>query len=152
ALVRATALVSARPNPLKPANEIVAAVGLELAAILTRAMAQNPDERYANAAEFRQALRQIGRVGEKDVEYSVHHSQIDSNVAAIEETVLTSSTRVSATGRLGSNALAALFVILLAAFGVFCSYYPWKMPAAAPQRVVLTDAAALPSVERARVD
>jgi serine/threonine protein kinase len=46
ALARATALVSARPNPLKPANEINSAVGLELAEILTRAMAQNPDERY----------------------------------------------------------------------------------------------------------
>src|SRR5206468_9730942 len=49
ALARATALVSARPNPLKPANEIIDAVGVELAAILTRAMAQNPDERYATA-------------------------------------------------------------------------------------------------------
>src|SRR5712671_4375041 len=42
ALARATALVSARPNPLKPANEINEAVGVDLAAILTRAMAQNP--------------------------------------------------------------------------------------------------------------
>src|SRR5216110_1690384 len=57
ALTRAAALVSARPNPLKPANEIIEAVGVELAEILTRAMAQNPDERYATAAEFRQALR-----------------------------------------------------------------------------------------------
>src|SRR5256714_12810823 len=64
AVARATALVSARPNPLKPANEIVEAVGVELAEILTRAMAQNPDERYATAAEFRQALRQIGRISQ----------------------------------------------------------------------------------------
>src|SRR5204863_4079853 len=44
ALTRATALVSARPHPLKPADEIVAAVGVELAGILTRAMAQNPND------------------------------------------------------------------------------------------------------------
>jgi hypothetical protein len=31
-------------------------------------------------------------------------------------------------GRLGSHAIAAMFVILLTAFGVFCSYYPWKIP------------------------
>src|SRR5204863_7143144 len=55
ALTRATALVSARPHPLKPADEIVAAVGVELAGILTRAMAQNPNDRYASAADFREA-------------------------------------------------------------------------------------------------
>src|SRR5437773_6533490 len=61
ALARASALISSQPNPLKPANEIIEAVGAELAAILTRAMAQNPAERYATAAEFRDALRQIAR-------------------------------------------------------------------------------------------
>jgi hypothetical protein len=39
---------------------------------------------------------------------------------------------MSSTGRLGSHAAAAVFVILLAAFGVFCSYYPWKIPATSP--------------------
>src|SRR5213594_161527 len=40
ALVRAAALISEKPNPLKPANEINSAVGPELAAILSKAMAQ----------------------------------------------------------------------------------------------------------------
>jgi serine/threonine protein kinase len=127
ALARATALVSARPNPLRPANEIVEAVGVELAAILTRAMAQNPDERYATAAEFRDALRQIGRVDPAGVDHAVRDSEIGSTVVDNGETII-GSARVSSTGRLGSNAIAALFVILLAAFGVFCSYYPWKIP------------------------
>src|SRR5882762_2717790 len=48
ALTRAAALISAKPNPLKPAHEINSAVGLELAAILSKAMAQNPDQRYAS--------------------------------------------------------------------------------------------------------
>ncbi len=147
ALTRATALVSARPNPLKPANEINEAVGSELAAILTRAMAQNPAERYATAAEFREALRQIGRDDEVDVEYVVRDSEIDSTVVEIDETAMIGGVRGSSTGRLGSHALAALFVILLAAFGVFCSYYPWKIPAAALQPAVLANTATLPSVE-----
>ncbi|MGZ9271234.1 MAG: serine/threonine-protein kinase, partial [Candidatus Binatia bacterium] len=64
ALARAAALVSARPNPLKPANEVNSVVGPELAAILNCAMAQNPDERYASAGEFREALRRVGRIDE----------------------------------------------------------------------------------------
>jgi len=150
ALARATALVSARPNPLKPANEIIAAVGVELAAILTRAMAQNPDERYATAAEFREALRRLGRVEAADVEYVARNSEIDSAVVGIEESALIRSARVSSTKRLGSHAVAAVFVILLTAFGVFCSYYPWKVPPAAPQKVISTNTATLPSVELAR--
>src|SRR3984893_3805048 len=59
ALTRATALVSARPNPLQAANEINSAVGAELTAILSRAMAQNPAERYGSATEFREAIRRI---------------------------------------------------------------------------------------------
>jgi serine/threonine protein kinase len=136
ALARATALVSARPNPLKPANEINKAVGEELSAILTRAMAQNPDERYATAVEFREALRQIGRVGAADVEYVVSHSEIDSTVVGIGETAIIRSARLHSAGSLGSHAVAALFVILLAAFGVFCSYYPWKIPPATIQQSI----------------
>ncbi len=128
ALARATALVSARPNPLKPANEINPAVGLELAEILTRAMAQNPDERYGSATEFREALRQIGRVGASEVEYVAHHAETDSTVVETGDTTIVRSIRLAPTGRLGSHAIAAMFVILLTAFGVFCSYYPWKIP------------------------
>ena len=152
ALVRATALVSARPNPLKPANEIIAAVGVELSAILTRAMAQNPDERYATAAEFREALRQIGRVDAADVEYVERQSDIDSVVMESEQTVIAQSGSLSKSGRLGMHAIAAIFVILLAAFGVFCSYYPWKIPPVAPQKVVSTNTAPLPSVEPERMN
>jgi serine/threonine protein kinase len=136
ALARATALVSARPNPLKPANEINAAVGIELAEVLTRAMAQNPDERYASAADFREALRQVGRVGGADVEYVVHQTEIDSTVMETDEVTIVRSIRLAETRRLGSHAIAAIFVILLAAFGVFCSYYPWKLPPASIQQSV----------------
>lgn len=134
ALTRAAALVSSRPNPLKPANEINSAVSPELAAVLTRAMAQNPDERYGSAIEFREALRRVGRVDRvPEVEYVVNHSPIKSTIVEIGDTTFVKPVPAGATtGWLGSHALAAVFVILIAAFGVFCRYYPWKLPPTAP--------------------
>jgi hypothetical protein len=61
ALTRAAALVNSTPNPLILASEVNHAVDPELAAILDRAMAQNPNDRYASATEFRDALRRLGR-------------------------------------------------------------------------------------------
>ena len=60
-MVRASAVVNAGPDPLKPANKIHAAVGPQIAAILNKAMAQKPEDRYADANEFREALRRMGR-------------------------------------------------------------------------------------------
>jgi hypothetical protein len=135
-----------------PADEINEAVGVDLAAILTRAMAQNPAERYATAAEFREALRQIGRAGEVEIDYVVRSSEIEPPVVEVEETAVFRTLEGSSTGRLGSHAVAALFVILLAAFGIFCGYYPWKIPAASPRTVVSFNRDSLPSVEPARVN
>jgi serine/threonine protein kinase len=151
ALARATALVSSRPNPLTPANEINEAVGADLGAILTRAMAQNPAERYATAAEFRDALRQIGRPREVEVEYVIRPSEIESRVEEMADTDMFRAPESSSVRKLGSHALAALFVILLAAFAVFCNYYPWKIPATAPQTMIVSNPAELSSVEPLRV-
>lgn len=139
ALTRATALVSARPNPLKPADEIVAAVGVELAAILTRAMAQNPNDRYSTAAEFREALRQLGRVETIETDFIAAEGEVG---AAVSETEITSD-YVSGSRR-SSHGLALVCAILLAAFAVFCSYYPWRVPgsAAAPAKVGISAVAA----------
>ena len=62
ALARATAFANSKPDPLKPANEVHRAVGSEIAAILTRAMALSPEDRYPTASEFRGALRRVGRL------------------------------------------------------------------------------------------
>jgi serine/threonine protein kinase len=127
ALARAAALVGNKPNPLRPANEINDCIGVELAGILTRAMAQNPDERYRTATEFREALRRLGRIENPlEVEFSTHDSPIEATVGKIGETTLVRLTR--APNKLGSRAITALFVILLVAFGVFCRYYPWRLP------------------------
>ena len=61
AVARATALVNSKSDPLSPADEIYRAVGPEIAAILSRAMALNPEDRYASANDFREALRKVGR-------------------------------------------------------------------------------------------
>jgi hypothetical protein len=55
------------------------------------------------------------------------------------------------TGKGGSHALAAICVILLAAFAVFCSYYPWKIPSAIPPHATSTNGIALSSAAPARV-
>src|SRR6185295_9287476 len=46
ALVRATALVNGEADPLRPANQIHETVGPQIAAILNKALAQKPQERY----------------------------------------------------------------------------------------------------------
>src|SRR5258706_2419003 len=133
ALARATALVSARPNPLKPADEINSAIEPELAAILSCAMAQNPDERYASAAEFREALRRLGRVEDAEVDSVACPPDYESAHANAGDETIVKSTGVAPRRRLGSHAIAAIFVILLTAFRVVCYYYPWKLPTNAVQ-------------------
>jgi serine/threonine protein kinase len=135
ALARAAALVSARPNPLRPANEINIAVGPELAAILTRAMAQNPDERFSSATEFREALRRLGRDVVPEVEFVAHQAPIEATVMETGDTTIVRSVPEDSGGRFGSRAIAAIFVIMLAAFGVFCRYYPWRFPASEPAEI-----------------
>src|SRR5437016_1786611 len=61
ALARARALAKSESDPLRPANEIHRAVGPEIAAILSRAMAVSAEDRYASANDFREALREVGR-------------------------------------------------------------------------------------------
>ena len=57
ALTRAAALVNGQTDPLRPANEVNPRVKPEIAAWLKRAMAQSRDQRFASAAEMRNALR-----------------------------------------------------------------------------------------------
>ena len=138
ALTRAAALVSSRPSPLKPANEVNLAISRELGEVITRAMAQNPNERYASAVEFREALRCVGRAdAASEIEFVERAAPIESTIEEIADTtfVRPSSDRAT-TRKLGPHAIAAVFVILIAAFGVFCRYYPWNLPPAQAQEQV----------------
>jgi serine/threonine protein kinase len=129
ALMRATALITSQPNPLRPAHEINCAVGLELSSILARAMEQNPNQRYRSAQEFREALRRVGRA---PVESGREHPAYE---CAAEETVVQPRRaglikREPWSSTLGTRATAAVFIVLLALFAGFCRYYPWKLPVA----------------------
>jgi len=62
--------------------------------------AQNPAERYASAADFREALRQIGRAGEVEVEYVERSSEIESPAEEMEETAMFRAPSPSSTGTL----------------------------------------------------
>ncbi len=133
ALTRATAFITSKPNPLKPAHEINPAVGEELSEILSRAMQQNPNARYASAKEFREALRRVGRVRESNPELDAAYNAFRSSLELDDEMTLLATPPRRAGSRLGMHAIAAIFVILLAGFAVFCRYYPWKLPPATEQ-------------------
>jgi predicted Ser/Thr protein kinase len=84
AMVRAAAVVNGGRDPLLPANEIHPAVGPQIAAILNKAMAQKPEDRYTDANEFREALRRMGRtqaVG-ANVDEAGQQPRIDSDAQA----------------------------------------------------------------------
>jgi serine/threonine protein kinase len=123
ALTRATALINSRPNPLKPAHEVNRSVSPELSAILSRAMEQNPHERYRSAMDFREALRQLGRKAKHGLE-SVAEVPIRPTIAEDRMGTLFSADHTAS----GSRATTVIIMILLAAFGAFCYYYPWKLP------------------------
>lgn len=59
AITRATALAEGRPDPLRPAHEVYSQVGPDIATVLHRAMALNPDDRCGSAEEFRDALLRV---------------------------------------------------------------------------------------------
>lgn len=61
ALVRTAAIAKSQSDPLQAANEVHAGVGLEISAMLRKAMELNPELRFKDANEFRDALRRLGR-------------------------------------------------------------------------------------------
>lgn len=63
ALTRATAALSGRSDPLRPADELNPDVPAALAALLAAAMSLNPEQRPPSAAAMRAALRDATRPG-----------------------------------------------------------------------------------------
>jgi serine/threonine protein kinase len=149
AVVRATALIGAQSEPLRPAHSINPGLGVNLSAILNRAMAQNPADRYATAAEFRDALGGLGRAEVNDgLEFVAHKAPIEATVAEVNNEIVAAAIQVRSISRAGAHALAAAFVILLTAFGVFCRYYPWRLPEASTN--VAAAANSLPASEEGK--
>lgn len=59
ALSRAAAVVNGQSDPLLPANEVNPEVGQAVANVLTKAMSQRRDDRFATANEMREAFRLV---------------------------------------------------------------------------------------------
>jgi len=59
AMSRATALAEGKPDPLRPAHEVYGEDGPDIAVVLNRAMALNPDDRCGSAEEFRDGLYRV---------------------------------------------------------------------------------------------
>ncbi len=66
ALTRATAMVNAEPDPLRPANEVHPQVSAPVARVLMKALAQSAAQRPQSAAEMREALREARRQSSAD--------------------------------------------------------------------------------------
>ena len=60
-LERAAAIANSEPDPLKGVSELNPAIELDFSALLNKAMALNPKDRFKCASEFREALKQVGR-------------------------------------------------------------------------------------------
>jgi hypothetical protein len=132
AVVRASALVNYEPDPLTPADKIHALVGPEISAILNKAMAQKPEDRYATAAEFREALRRMGRTASApvNVENRTRREALsDSEVTFVRRPAGVAELKMAmvASGRgFGPARLTATLVLLFTlAGGVFYASQGW---------------------------
>jgi serine/threonine protein kinase len=133
ALTRAAASASGHGDPLKPANLVHPGVGAEIATILTKAMAQNPEHRYRSAAEFREALRRIGRRAPSRQNYQPYPSGsvLFSEVADELEMFQSFHTSPSRKSNPAVVTSVVLFLMMVAA-AIFYAYPQWrKAPAAA---------------------
>jgi serine/threonine protein kinase len=90
AMVRAASVVDGGTDPLQ-ADTIRKTVGPEFAAILIRALAQKPEGRFANAAEFRAALQSLRR--DQLPLASVRRDAVQQTIPSIGERSLDSSRR-----------------------------------------------------------
>jgi serine/threonine protein kinase len=138
ALTRAASLVNGQPDPLTPANEILAGIGPDVANVLARGMRQSRDQRYPTAAAMRDALNgnaEVATLTGKSEAATVLHSpsaatlteraQVDSTPTMLkpgESTVVRSEAplvrRRVAPWALGAAALVLIGVL----FGGFYAY------------------------------
>ena len=91
ALTRAAAVVNGQPDPLQPASVANSAVSPDIDSFLAKAMAQNRDQRYANAADMQKDLHAANRastvVDRGEAQTVLFPSQAASTVSVPTETV-----------------------------------------------------------------
>lgn len=131
AMVRATALINSETDPLKPADQVHAAVGPQISAILNKAMAQRSEDRFASATEFREALRRMGRAKPVAIEEGrpTRLTPAKSEVSMDDRknaTVLKMPMVVSAR-RFGPGAMTVVLILIAAlASGVLYASQNWS--------------------------
>ena len=126
ALTRAAALVNGQPDPLALASEANPAVAREVDQVLSKAMAQNREQRYASAADMRKALHGteqastiVNRGEAKTVLFpsAAPTVPIPTQTVVRQETVATGETTVvrrSPRGRVVPIAISAAVLVLVA--------------------------------------
>src|SRR5260370_4979943 len=95
ALARAAAVAKSKTDLLKPAHEAHPAVGPELAVILGRALALEPEGRFQTASDFREALRRVGRKDNGERKETAIASGCESVNAATVNTTVVRTARVA---------------------------------------------------------
>jgi serine/threonine protein kinase len=130
AMVRATALINSDPDPLKPADQIHPVVGPQIAAILSKAMAQRSEDRFASASEFREALRRMGRAKESsDAEItSIKMKAAESKPRRdVSDLTVMKMEMVASGRRFGPGAVTAVLIIVAAlAAGLWYASQHWS--------------------------
>src|SRR5947209_12377094 len=88
ALARATAVLNAEPDPLRPASEINPHVPAPLADVLARSLMQSAAKRFASAEEMRERLREAGRTVIEENETVAHATRTATTVESEQQTRL----------------------------------------------------------------
>ena len=138
ALTRAASLVNGQPDPLTPANEILAGIGPEVASVLARGMRQSRDQRYPTAAAMRDALSGTAEVatltGKSEAATVLHapsaatltvRAQVDSTPTMLKqgETTVVRSEATVVKRRVAPWALGVAALVLIGVlFGGFYAY------------------------------
>jgi serine/threonine protein kinase len=156
ALSRAAAIVNGQDDPLRPAHEINSSVGPDVARVLTRAMSQNREQRFASAAEMRLALKGSPEVatltGKAEAATMLFNEPAKTvapkTFAATEAAPITGETTVvrSASPRKGISPWAIGFAVVVLLGIAFGGYYAYQRKnAAAPLTTVEQNQPATPS-------
>jgi len=138
ALTRAASLVNGQPDPLIPANEVLASIGPEVAKVLARGMRQSRDQRYPTAAAMRDALKGTAEVatltGKSEAATVLHapsaatlteRAQVDSTPTMLKtgETTVVQSQAPAVRRRVAPWALGVTALVLIGVlFGGFYAY------------------------------
>ena len=127
ALVRASALLSGEPDPLKLANKIHPIVGVEISTILYTAMALKSEERFSSANEFRDALHRIGcGPNEQKLARVIVEEVANSEFTKIPRRTSVNLAMVASARRFGPGGLTVVLVVFAAlAAGVVYAAPNW---------------------------